>query len=136
MKSRVVVVAVVEKEGKYLVGQKPEGIGPYPNTWHTLGGGVDLENETLEEAVKRETREEAGIEINNIKPIAFDEDNEPDKHGEMTHYVFLSFKADYVLGEIQAGDDMANLIWASREELSKLNLNKPSRKLFKSLNLI
>jgi len=136
MKSRLVVVAVIQKNGEYLVGQKPKNVGPYPNTWHIPGGGVDLNNESSEEALKREIREETGIEIQNVRAVGFDEDEVPNKHGEMTRYVFLDYEADYLSGDIKANDDMAVLKWVRKEELKTLNLNKPCEKLFKKLKLI
>jgi len=136
MNSRLAVVGLVEKQGQYLLGQKPPNVGPYPNTWHIPGGGVDLDNETVEEALKREIKEEAGIEIKDVKVICFDEDEEPNKHGEITRYVFLQFTADYLSGKIKPNDDMYNLKWVDKNELKNLNLNKPTAKFLKKLNLL
>lgn len=136
MKSRVIVVGLVEKEDKVLLGKKAENVGPYPNTWHIPGGGINLGEETIEEALRRELREEAGIEIKDIEPLGFDEDCEPDKHGEMMHYIFLDFKAQYASGEIEAGDDIHHLKWVEKSELKNLTLNKPSIKFLKKLKYI
>lgn len=136
MKSRVVVVGLIEKDGKYLLGQKAKDAMPYPNTWHIPGGGVRLEEESLKDALRREIKEETGIEIKNIQPLAFGEDEEQNKFGEMTHYLFLQYKAEYSSGEAVASDDMAIIEWFSKPELKELNLNRPSAKLFKKLGLI
>jgi len=136
MKSRVIVVGLVEKNGSILLGKKPGNTGPYPNTWHNPGGGINLDKESLEEALKREIREETGIEIQNIEQLGFDEDNEPDKHGEMTHYIFLAFRAKWLSGEIMAGDDMKELKWVKKDELKNLFFNRPAKKLLKKLNFI
>jgi 8-oxo-dGTP diphosphatase len=136
MNARVIVVGVIEKDGKILVGKKAPNTGPYPNTYHIPGGGVEMGQESLEEALIREVREEVGIEIGDITPVTFDEDSEPNKHGEMTHYLFLSYTAKYVSGEIKPGDDMHNLEWVEKNELRKLNLNKPSLKLLKTLRYL
>jgi 8-oxo-dGTP diphosphatase len=136
MKFRVIVVGLIEKNNQYLLGKKPENIGPYPNTWHLPGGGIGLDEETLEEALRREMEEEAEIKIDKIEALGFDEDYEKDKHGEMTHYIFLDFKANYLSGEINANDDMKKLKWVEKNMLKKLNLNKPTKKLFKKLDLI
>lgn len=136
MKSRVIVVGLIEKDDKVLLGKKPENVGPYPNTWHIPGGGIDLGEETIEEALRRELREEAGIEISDIEPLGFDEDHEPNKHGEMMHYIFLDFKAHYASGEVKAGDDINHLQWIEKSKLKSLNLNKPTRKLLKKLKYL
>lgn len=132
MKSRVVVVAIIEKNGKILMGQKTKDVGPYPNTWHLPGGGVNLENESLEEAVKREIKEETGLELKNLERVSFDEDNEPDKHGIMTHYVFLVFHAEPI-GEYVASDDLKQLRWVDKSELQDLPLTRPSIKYFREI---
>jgi ADP-ribose pyrophosphatase YjhB (NUDIX family) len=136
MKSRVIVVGVIEKDEKIPLGRKPDNIGPYPNTWHLPGGGVDLENETLEEALKREMKEEAGIEISNIETIGFDEDEEADKKGELTHYIFLDFKAVCASENFKAGDDLNFLQWVEKSKLKDFNLNKPTKKILHKLNLV
>ena len=136
VKSRLIVVCLIEKDSKFLLGKKPKNTGPYPNSWHTPGGGVNLDEESIEDALRREMKEEAGIEIKDIQGFGFDEDYEPNKHGEVTHYIFLDFKAKYLSGTIKAGDDMNHLQWIRKEGLKNLNLNKPTKKLLKKLNII
>lgn len=50
----------------------------------------------MKDGIAREILEEAGIEVEILEPISFDEDFEPNKHGEMTHYIFLVFRARYI----------------------------------------
>ena len=136
MKSRLIVAIIIKKGEKYLLGMKPNNTPPYPNTWHLLGGGVNLEEEKLEHAIRREVREEAGVELSDIKRVSFDEDYEPNKHGEMTHYIFLVYEGEYKSGELKASDDIHKLKWFSQTELKKIPLTRPSIKLFKELKLI
>ena len=136
MKSRLIVVCLIEKDSKFLLGKKPKNTGPYPNLWHTPGGGVNLDEESIEDALRREMKEETGIEITDIREVGFDEDYETNKHGELTHYVFLDFKVNYLSGDINAGDDIKHLRWVKKEDLKNLNLNKPTKKLLKKLNII
>ncbi len=135
MKTRVIVSAIIERDGKLLFGRKEQDRGPYPNTWHILGGGVNI-GEPLTDTLKREILEEAGIEVTDIEPISFDDDIEPDKHGEKTHYIFLIFKAKYLSGEPEPGDDIAELKWVEKTDLSSIELPRPSIKLFKKLDFI
>ncbi len=135
METRVIVSAIIEKDGQFLFGKKPENVGPYPNTWHLLGGGIH-QGESVIDAIQREVLEESGIIVTNIEPISFDEDYEPNKHGIETHYVFLVFKATYESGELKPKDDITELQWIERSALSKTELNRPTVKLFKRLNLL
>lgn len=101
-----------------------------------LGGGVNLDEEDLEDAIRREVREELGIELGDLKRVSFDEDDEPNKHGEMTHYVFLVFEGEYKSGDLEANDDIHELKLFSNSELNNIPLTRPSIKLFKELKII
>lgn len=135
MKTRVIVSAIIEKNGKFLFGKKPQNVGPYPNTWHLLGGGIK-QGELIIDAVKREVFEESGIEITDTEPISFDEDLEPNRHGIKTHYIFLVFKANYKSEELKPKDDITELKWIDKTTLKSIELNRPTIKLFKKLKLI
>lgn len=135
METRVIVSAIVEKDEKLLFGKKPHNIGPYPNTWHLLGGGIN-QGEQIINAIEREVLEESGITLTNIEPISFDEDYEPNKHGIKTHYIFLVFRAQYKSGELIPKDDITELKWIEKSALSKTELNRPTIKLFKKLKLL
>ncbi len=135
MKTRIIVSAVIEKGSDLLFGKKRSDVGPYPNTWHLIGGGVE-EGEFLEDAIKREIKEEAGIEVEISRSLGFDDDREPNKHGEITHYIFLVFEAKYVSGELRADDDIVHLEWMPKDRLSEIELNRPSIKLFKKMGYL
>ncbi len=67
MKSRLIVCAVIRNGNKVLLGKKPKGKCPYPNTWHLPGGGINLEKESCEDAVVREIKEETGLDVKDLK---------------------------------------------------------------------
>lgn len=134
MKTRIVATALIEKDNKILMGKKVKDIGPYPNTWHLPGGGVE-EGESYEDAVKREVMEETGLKIENIKQIEVLEDDEPNKHGEMTHYIFHILKADPI-GEFNPTKELPTLEWVDKKELKNAPLARPSIELFKRLGYL
>ncbi len=135
MRIRIIVSALIEKDGRFLFGRKAPGVGPYPDQWLIIGGGLEEKDETIEEALKREVREETGLEIKNVQPVLFDEDRR-EKKGEMIHQIFLTFKADWLSGEPQAGDDIVSLQWIKREELLKIDTPEVTTRLLKKLKLI
>jgi len=133
MKSRIVTGVLIEKNGAYLFGRKNPNIGPYPNTWVMIGGGIRLESESIEQGLRREVKEECNIEIIEINKLSFDEDQEPDKDGIMTHYIFLVFTAKYSSGNIKPGDDIVELKWINKKDFSQYPLPRPTVKLFKEI---
>ena len=60
LKTLDVVAAILEKEGKILLAQRPEH-ADQPGMWEFAGGKVEA-GETQPEALIRELREELGIE--------------------------------------------------------------------------
>lgn len=79
------VAVMVEKDGKVLMGRRkcPPGEG----TWALPGGHVEF-GEKLADAAKRETREETGLDISDIKIISLSDDI---SYGR--HFVSVTFKA-------------------------------------------
>jgi nucleoside triphosphatase len=134
MKTRVCAVAIIEKDGKILLGQKVKDRGPYPNTWLLPGGGVE-EGESVEAAIKREIKEETGLDVKSLKKLGVNEDNEPNKYGEMTHYIFHGFKAE-PLGEYVKTDEFPTLKWVDVKNLGSLVHARPSMKLFEELGYV
>lgn len=134
MKTRICAVAVIEKNGKILMGNKAKDVGPYPNTWRLPGGGVE-EGESLEGAVKREIKEETSLDAEITAKIGIYEDDEPDKNKEMTHYVFNAFKVS-PLGEPAVSKEFPFLKWIDKKHLSNTPLARPSIRLFKELGYL
>lgn len=135
MKYRIIVAALIESNGKYLFGKKAPGVGPFPDKWLIPGGGVDLGNETLEEGLRREIREETGIEITQLRRETF-KDEVGEKHGEEIYHVFLDYSAQHASGEITSGDDLVEVAWFGKEELATLDVADVTKDLLRHLELI
>lgn len=134
MKQRVIVAALVEKEGRYLFLRQGKTDGAYKEMLHIPGGGVEP-GENLEEAIRREVREEANIEISDIKPINFDSENIPLYKGEPHQLVFLQFLARYESGAPSPGSDATELLWIRPEDFASHPLNAPTLRLLKALGI-
>ncbi len=63
-----VVVAVIEKDGRILIQERPAG-GLLAGLWEFPGGKVEP-GESLTAALRREIREELGVEIEGLRPLA------------------------------------------------------------------
>lgn len=66
------------------------------------------ENETLEEAVRREVREEVGLELESFKPLEFTDD-------------------------FRVNDEFIEYKWVNAENVLSYDLNEPARQTFHTL---
>jgi len=62
----ITTLCTIQKDGQLLLGMKKRGFGA--GKWNGFGGKVK-DGESIEEALIRETKEEAGIEIKEIKKV-------------------------------------------------------------------
>ncbi len=72
VKNRLVsIIALIDDENKILIGKRPAGKA-FENLWEFPGGKVK-KNETAEQALIRETKEEINIDLSNncIAPLSF-----------------------------------------------------------------
>ncbi len=134
MNRRIIVSTLIKCKDKYLfIKQNKEG-GAYQDCLHIVGGGLE-ENETLEEAIKREVMEEVHIELNEVIPFDFDSDILMYK-GEMTQLIFLRFTSEIQEFTGYPDSDAKEIIWLSKEEILNYKHNESSMRFFKKLGLI
>ncbi len=111
---RTVVKALITNRGKVLIGQKEDGEKPHSGEWHFLGGHLD-DNESLEEAVKREVKEETDLDVEvhqiiDAMVFSWKKDGDMDSVQLLYHC-----EADSRDGE--PGDDLQDVKWVNPEEL-------------------
>lgn len=129
------VGAVVVREGTVLLVKRASE--PLKGQWSLPGGAVEV-GETLREAIKREVREETGIEINILDVIeVFDRINRDTQNRPRYHYVLIDFLCAAVAGSGQAGSDAEAVVWARPEDFSRYQLSeKASAIIEKGLALL
>ena len=94
------------------LAMKKRGFGM--NRWNGIGGKVDDQKETIEDAAKRETKEEVGVivkELNKVAELSFYFPHNP-AWDQMVH-VYFSENWD---GEPRESEEM-NPKWFSKDEL-------------------
>ncbi len=95
------VDAVIAKDGGFvLIRRKNE---PFKGCWALPGGFVER-GETVEDATRREAREETGLDIELLALLGVYSDPKRDPRG---HTVSVVYIAKPVGGELQAADDAA-----------------------------
>lgn len=117
----IVVIAVIRnKQGKYLMTLRTEDDpeDKFHNIWQLPGGGVEW-GEKLEEALKREMREEIGCEINilQLMPKIFESVRDESWHG-----IFPCFLCELVDegATITLNAEASDYKWYTAAEIKKL----------------
>lgn len=105
-----IAIAVVEHEGKYLIGQRPAG-KPLAGLWEFPGGKVEA-GETPEAAAARECLEETGLRV--VVGSQYPEVVQQYDHDRVRLYFFACAPAAVeTLGDLAAGYH-----WVSGQELA------------------
>ncbi len=107
----VAVKAMIKKGNCYLVVYKSDKEDINPNTIDIPGGRIEF-GEKIEDALKREVKEELGIEIEIKKPSntwGFVKGN--------LHLVGITFLVEYKSGEIIVSDEHTDFEWIEKEKI-------------------
>ncbi|MBI4174212.1 MAG: NUDIX hydrolase [Candidatus Aenigmarchaeota archaeon] len=108
----IAVVGVVENKGRILVGRKVISKAHFlSGAWHIPGGKVRA-GESDEEALKREIKEECGIDIKVEKFL--DEFYEPVAKMRSRWYLCSSGNS-----ELKPGSDVTDVKWVDKKEVMK-----------------
>ena len=127
---RLAVGAVVFCEGRVLLVRR--GRPPAEGQWAIPGGNVKL-GETLKQAAQREILEETGVVIEAGEPVyTFDAVVRDDSGRVQFHYVIVDLAAEFVSGDLKAGDDAQEARWVSAEEMATLTVSPPTLDLLRS----
>jgi mutator protein MutT len=110
----LVVAAVIERDGRILIGQRRRG-DRHPFKWEFPGGKVEAREEPRE-ALKRELREELGIDAEVGRELARYQFQYPKR--SPIHLVF--FAVEHFSGEVR-NLCFEQIVWADRRKLREFD---------------
>ncbi|HEU4981467.1 MAG TPA: NUDIX hydrolase [Acidobacteriaceae bacterium] len=111
------VGALIFREGRVLLVRR--GHAPSLGEWSIPGGALEL-GETLAEGVKREVREETGLEVEPVATVDVVDRIARDETGRVQfHYVLVDFLCRVTGGSEAFADDAVGLRWAAMDDLEE-----------------
>ena len=112
----IAVDGIIENDNNEILLVKNRHHGEY-----TVPGGQVEIGENLIEALKREIREEAGVEVEVGKLICVSSNTCTyegyNGYGMIPTKVMFGFTCKYISGELQTSDETSETIWVKKEEV-------------------
>ena len=128
----VVITAIVVKNGKYLITRRSPNKKRFPGMWTVPGGKMETSDylqlpkdtehywyNVLERTLRREVKEEVGIDIDHIEYVT----SLATVHADGSPSLVISCMADYTGGAITLKPDESDqYMWVSLEEAKNYQL--------------
>jgi ADP-ribose pyrophosphatase YjhB (NUDIX family) len=116
------VGALIFDGGRILMAQR--GKEPLKGWWSLPGGALET-GELLADAVRREVREETGLEIEPVHVFEIFERILRDSAGAPEyHYVLIDYVCRVTGGALRPGDDVCRAEWMERAALAGLQITE------------
>lgn len=126
------ICPLIQNDGCYLLCKMADNRGVFPGQWALSGGGVEP-GERIEEALRREIREELGEQLilSDITPWTFRDDirvkTYADGRQEEIYMIYLIFDCVSANRDICINDEFQDYAWVKPEELALYDLNVATR---------
>jgi nucleoside triphosphatase len=136
----VVVVPLIQNDRKqYLICKKPKSLGVFPGQWGLPGGGIEA-NETMEAALRREIREEVGLEVYDIEPLFFTDGLYPKYYAngsqQPIYMIFLVFSCRATSDDVKLNREFEAYAWVDRLALRGYDLNSATLETFRRVGAL
>jgi 8-oxo-dGTP diphosphatase len=116
------VGALIIEEGRILLVER--GREPLKGWW-SLPGGVVETGESLEQALRREVREETGLEVEIVCLLeVFERIMRDDAGATEYHYVLMDYLCRPAGGVLGAADDASRVAWVAEAGLGELRITE------------
>ncbi len=117
---------VFNNEGKLFLMKSYK----WNNNFVVPGGHIEV-GETMEQALKREVKEETNMDIYDIDFIHYQESIFNEIYWKKKHFIFLDFSCKTDSVDVQLNDEATEFIWVSPEEALSMPLESFTRTFIK-----
>jgi len=101
----------------------------WSDLWGIPGGKI-RRGERAEEALRREVKEETGLDLVDVRYVETQDCIDCPEFFRPEHFLLMNYTATAVAGEVALNDEASRHVWIDgREALSALPLNTPTRRL-------
>lgn len=128
----VAITAIIVRDGKYLITRRSPNKRRFPGMWTVPGGKLETDDyisipkdtehywyNVLEKVLRREVREEVGLEIEHIEYVT----SLATVHGDGNPSLVISCLADYVSGTVTLKKDETDAFeWVTLDEAKRYDL--------------
>lgn len=128
----VAITAIIVNRGKYLITKRSLAKKRFPGKWTVAGGKLETKDyiglpkdtkyywyNVLEKVLRREVKEEVGVEIKNIEYVT----SLATIHTDGNPSLVISCIADYVSGKVKLQkEETDDFAWVSLKEARKYDL--------------
>ena len=141
MKQRTIVCPIIHNGGAILLCKMAADRGVFPGQWALSGGGMEP-GESIEQALRREIREELGdrLEIGTVTPWTFRDDTRvktyADGSTEQIYMIYLIFDCEALNRDITLNDEFSQAAWVLPADLLHYDLNVATRQTLTQKNLL
>ncbi len=128
---RITSTAIIHKNGKYLIVKRSPNKKVFPGRWTVPGGGLEVTDYidtpkttpdawyyAIENSLKREIKEEVGLEVEKLKYLLDLAFIRPDKIPVVT----LSYYCDWKSSDVKLNDENIDYKWVTIEEAKNYDL--------------
>ena len=116
------VGALIFEQDRILMAER--GGEPLKGWWSIPGGLVEV-GESLDAAVRREVREETGLDVRPLGVIEIFERIMRDSQGAAEyHYVLIDYICRVENGTARAGDDVSRVEWVRQADLKQFQITE------------